>query len=162
MTEDAKPSNQSEPPSRGEPTAPAASGGVPTSSTGGNDSAPAAATVAGSYSSVDTPAEKPSGTTSDASPQTGESSAVAERGLQDPSSPMAPIGLERTGMFGVRGSGDTSGYGGLVLEPYAPIPAERPYGGPEGVRGARDERSSGSDQYGQFDEVADALAAAMA
>ena len=142
MTEDTKPGNQSEPPSRGEPGAPAASGGVPTTSTGGNDSAPAAGTAAGSYSSVDTPGEKPSGTTSDASAQTGESSAVAERGLQDPSSPMAPIGLERTGMFGVRGSGDTSGYGGLVLEPYAPIPAERPYGS-------------------YFDEVADALAAAM-
>ncbi len=162
MTEDAKPGNQSQPPSRGEPAAPAASGGVPTSSTGGNDSAPAAGTAAGSYTSVDTPAEKPSGTTADASPQAGESSAVAQRGLQDPTSPVTPTGLERTGMFGVRGSGDTSGYGGLVLEPYTPIPAERPYGGPEGVRGARDERSSGSGQYGQFDEVADALAAAMA
>ena len=92
----------------------------------------------------------------------GESSAVAERRLQEPAPPVAPTGLERTGMFGVRGSGDTSGYGGLVLEPYTPIPAERPYGGPEGVRGAGDERSSGSDQYGQFDEVADALSAAMA
>ena len=91
----------------------------------------------------------------------GESSAVAERGLQEPAPPVAPTGLERTGMFGVRGSGDTSGYGGLVLEPYTPIPAERPYGDPEGVR-AGDERSSGSDRYGQFDEVADALFAAMA
>jgi len=91
----------------------------------------------------------------------GESSAVAERRLQEPAPPVAPTGLERTGMFGVRGSGDTSGYGGLVLEPYTPIPAERPYGDPEGVR-AGDERSSGSDRYGQFDEVADALFAAMA
>jgi NADH-quinone oxidoreductase subunit C len=143
MTGDAKPGNQSQPPSRGEPAAPAASGGVPTSSTGGNDSAPAAGTAAGSYTSVDTPAEKPSGTTADASPQAGESSAVAQRGLQDPTSPVTPTGLERTGMFGVRGSGDTSGYGGLVLEPYTPIPAERPFGS-------------------YFDEVADALAAAMA
>jgi NADH-quinone oxidoreductase subunit C len=143
MTGDAKPGNQSQPPSRGEPAAPAASGGVPTNSTGGNDSAPAAGTAAGSYTSVDTPGEKPSGTTSDASPQAGESSAVAPRGLQDPTSPVTPTGLERTGMFGVRGSGDTSGYGGLVLEPYTPIPAERPFGS-------------------YFDEVADALAAAMA
>jgi NADH-quinone oxidoreductase subunit C len=143
MTGDAKPGNQSQPPSRGEPAAPAASGGVPTNSTGGNDSAPAAGTAAGSYTSVDTPGEKPSGTTADASPQAGESSAVAQRGLQDPTSPVTPTGLERTGMFGVRGSGDTSGYGGLVLEPYTPIPAERPFGS-------------------YFDEVADALAAAMA
>jgi len=70
--------------------------------------------------------------------------------------------VERTGMFGVHGSGDTSGYGLLVLEAHTPVPAERPYGGPGGARGAGDERSSGSDQYGQFDEVADALIAAMA
>ncbi|MCW0215706.1 MAG: NADH-quinone oxidoreductase subunit C [Pseudonocardia sp.] len=36
---------------------------------------------------------------------------------------------ERSGMFGVRGSGDTSGFGGLRLPGYAPAPAERPYGG---------------------------------
>ena len=46
-------------------------------------------------------------------------------------------------MFGVHGSGDTSGYGLLVTEPYTPVPAERPYGG-------------------YFDEVTDALFAAMA
>ena len=54
-----------------------------------------------------------------------------------------PTGVERTGMFGVHGSGDTSGFGLLVSEPYTPAPAERPYGG-------------------YFDEVADALLAAMA
>ncbi len=52
-------------------------------------------------------------------------------------------GLERAGMFGSRDGGDTSGYGGLLIEPYTPAPAERPYGG-------------------YFDEVADALIAAMA
>ncbi len=140
MTEDAKPGNQVAPPSHGEQVAPAASGGAPTSSTGGNDSAQGASTAAGSYSSVDTPSEKPSGP--DAPARAGESSAVAERGPH-PTPPVAATGLERTGMFGVRGSGDTSGYGGLVVEPYTPIPAERPYGG-------------------YFDEVADALAAAMA
>jgi NADH-quinone oxidoreductase subunit C len=35
----------------------------------------------------------------------------------------------RQGMFGVQGSGDTSGFGGLRLPGYAPAPAERPFGG---------------------------------
>ncbi|HET8591839.1 MAG TPA: NADH-quinone oxidoreductase subunit C [Nakamurella sp.] len=60
---------------------------------------------------------------------------------QVPAAP--PTGRPRTGMFGVHGTGDTSGYGGLVREPYTPPRSERPYGG-------------------YFDEVADALAAAMA
>jgi NADH-quinone oxidoreductase subunit C len=47
-------------------------------------------------------------------------------------------GVERHGMFGVAGSGDTSGFGGLIREPWVPPPAERPYGG-------------------YFDEVVDAL-----
>ena len=51
-------------------------------------------------------------------------------------------GRSRAGMFGVRGSGDTSGYGGLRLPAYAPAPAERPYGG-------------------WFDDVADALFASL-
>ncbi len=51
-------------------------------------------------------------------------------------------GLARSGMFGTTDSGDTSGFGGLIKAPYTPIPSERPYGG-------------------YFDEVADALAAAM-
>jgi NADH-quinone oxidoreductase subunit C len=45
------------------------------------------------------------------------------------------------GMFGVEGSGDTSGYGGLVRQPWEPPAAQRPYGG-------------------YFDEVVDALAGA--
>ena len=49
----------------------------------------------------------------------------------------------RRGMFGVSGSGDTSGFGGLRLPGYVPPPAERPFGG-------------------WFDEVADELAAALA
>jgi NADH-quinone oxidoreductase subunit C len=51
-------------------------------------------------------------------------------------------GRARQGMFGVRGSGDTSGYGGLALPPYVPAPAQRPYGG-------------------WFDELTDELLAAM-
>ena len=43
--------------------------------------------------------------------------------------PGVVVGTERAGMFGVRGSGDTSGFGGLRLPAYAPAPAERPYGG---------------------------------
>ena len=35
----------------------------------------------------------------------------------------------RKGMFGVHGTGDTSGFGGLRLPGYAPAPAERPFGG---------------------------------
>lgn len=55
-----------------------------------------------------------------------------------------PVAATRTrsGMFGVRGTGDTSGFGGLRLPGYSPAPAERPYGG-------------------WFDEMADELAAAM-
>jgi NADH-quinone oxidoreductase subunit C len=44
----------------------------------------------------------------------------------------------RTGMFGAQGTGDTSGYGGLVAPVVFPGTAQRPYGG-------------------WFDEVADAL-----
>jgi NADH-quinone oxidoreductase subunit C len=51
-------------------------------------------------------------------------------------------GRARQGMFGVRGSGDTSGYGGLQLPAYVPPAAQRPYGG-------------------WFDEVTDELLAAI-
>ncbi len=160
------------PPSRDDQDSLSASGGVGTTSTGGNDSAEGGTTAAGGHSSVDTPAEKPSGTTSDAAAEGGSGTDVAETGLQDPSSPgglsartgmsAAPLGVpatgvERTGMFGVQGSGDTSGFGLLIREPYTPAPAERPYGGPERARA--DSRSDGP---GEFDEVADALFAAMA
>ena len=51
-------------------------------------------------------------------------------------------GRSRQGMFGVRGWGDTSGYGGLKLPEYVPAAARRPYGG-------------------WFDELTDELLAAM-
>lgn len=38
------------------------------------------------------------------------------------------FGVAQQGMFGVRGSGDTTGFGGLVREPYDPPNAQRPYG----------------------------------
>jgi NADH-quinone oxidoreductase subunit C len=41
----------------------------------------------------------------------------------------SPYGVEQHGMFGIHGSGDTSGFGGLVREPWVPPAAERPYGG---------------------------------
>jgi NADH-quinone oxidoreductase subunit C len=41
----------------------------------------------------------------------------------------AVAGRAREGMFGIDGSGDTSGYGGLRLPAYAPAPSERPFGG---------------------------------
>src|SRR5579875_3665288 len=41
----------------------------------------------------------------------------------------SPYGIERRGMFGVHGTGDTSGFGGLVREPWVPPAATPPYGG---------------------------------
>lgn len=55
----------------------------------------------------------------------------------------APVsGRARSGMFGVSDTGDTTGYGGLRLPAYVPPAAQRPFGG-------------------WFDEVADALFAAL-
>jgi NADH-quinone oxidoreductase subunit C len=51
--------------------------------------------------------------------------ATAEGGTRIP----APGTRERHGMFGVTGSGDTSGFGGLRLPAHVPAPAERPFGG---------------------------------
>ncbi len=68
-------------------------------------------------------------------PETGGEQSSADRpdtGLtaKGPGSAEAVVtGRERQGMFGVRGTGDTSGYGGVRLPAYSPAPAERPYGG---------------------------------
>ncbi|RSM50079.1 NADH-quinone oxidoreductase subunit C [Amycolatopsis balhimycina DSM 5908] len=68
-------------------------------------------------------------------PQPGEEQSSAERaetGLtaQGPGAAEPVVtGRERQGMFGVHGTGDTSGYGGVRLPAYSPAPAERPYGG---------------------------------
>ena len=53
----------------------------------------------------------------------------------------ATFGNPKHGMFGIAGSGDTSGFGGLLSQPYIAPEAVRPYGG-------------------YFDEVVDFLAAA--
>ncbi|MGI5165447.1 NADH-quinone oxidoreductase subunit C [Spirillospora sp. CA-253888] len=55
--------------------------------------------------------------------------------------------VARTGMFGVKTSGDTSGYGGLVVRQRPKVSSARPYGGPEG-----------GGEEGVFDEIADELA----
>jgi NADH-quinone oxidoreductase subunit C len=53
----------------------------------------------------------------------------------DPELPLAqitgnlPNGQSGPGMFGVTGSGDTSGFSGLQRQPWIELPAERPYGG---------------------------------
>ena len=52
-----------------------------------------------------------------------------------------PSGQQRPGMFGVTGTGDTSGFSGLQRQPWVELPAQRPYGG-------------------YFDEVVDAFQAA--
>jgi NADH-quinone oxidoreductase subunit C len=56
--------------------------------------------------------------------------------------PSADVVETRRGMFGSQGTGDTSGYGGLVRSVALPAPSPRPFGG-------------------WFDEVADHLAAAL-
>ncbi|NYG53755.1 NADH-quinone oxidoreductase subunit C [Nocardioides perillae] len=77
-----------------------------------------------------------------------------DRAVEQPAPEQSPVNVparpgevravgERRGMFGVRGSGDTSGYGGLVAPTTYPAPASRPYGG-------------------WFDAVADALEAGLA
>jgi NADH-quinone oxidoreductase subunit C len=76
-------------------------------------------------------------------PREGEVEQTGDGGDTSPEggTRLAPT-RERRGMFGVRGTGDTSGFGGLMLPGYAPAPAERPYGG-------------------WFDELADELAEAL-
>lgn len=61
------------------------------------------------------------------------SAAALEAGSQNvgPGAARTPLDVVdvRTGMFGATGSGDTSGYGGLVRTVAMPGPSERPYGG---------------------------------
>ncbi|MFF5264180.1 NADH-quinone oxidoreductase subunit C [Actinomadura viridis] len=58
--------------------------------------------------------------------------------------------VARTGMFGVKTTGDTSGYGGLVIRQAPKVSSPRPYGGPEGTA-----------DRGEFDEIADELERAL-
>ena len=61
------------------------------------------------------------------------SEAALEAGSQNvpeqaPRTPLEVVDVRR-GMFGAHGTGDTSGYGGLVSTVALPGPSERPYGG---------------------------------
>ncbi|MEW2358173.1 NADH-quinone oxidoreductase subunit C [Spirillospora sp. NPDC029432] len=58
--------------------------------------------------------------------------------------------IARTGMFGAKTTGDTSGYGGLVVRQSPKVSSPRPYGGPEGTA-----------EEGPFDEVANQLERAL-
>jgi NADH-quinone oxidoreductase subunit C len=73
-------------------------------------------------------------------PQTGTTPRAPETdlGVQEalPENTIVPAGAdtfdvigEKKGMFGVQGSGDTSGYGGLTRPIVMPGPSPRPYGG---------------------------------
>ncbi len=66
---------------------------------------------------------------------------VAHSGPPTPGDAVGGFGRTQNGMFGVRDGGDTSGFGGLVREPFVAPAAERPYGS-------------------YFDEVVDSLIAA--
>ncbi|WP_131739183.1 NADH-quinone oxidoreductase subunit C [Actinomadura roseirufa] len=59
--------------------------------------------------------------------------------------------VARMGMFGAKTTGDTSGYGGLVVRQSPKVSAPRPYGGP-----------GGAVEAGEFDEVADRLERVLA
>ncbi len=74
-------------------------------------------------------------------PNSGPDSAGSLPDQRRPAPGEAAPGVVERGSFGAHGSGDTSGFGGLVRRQWAAPPAERPYGAP-------------------FDEVADALEAA--
>jgi NADH-quinone oxidoreductase subunit C len=77
--------------------------------------------------------------TGDADPR---NQAPAPADLLATNQPTAEVVGVRQGMFGAKGTGDTSGYGGLSRAIAMPAPAERPYGG-------------------WYDELADSLARAL-
>jgi NADH-quinone oxidoreductase subunit C len=61
-------------------------------------------------------------------PATTDEEAVTEEPRDEASRSVRSVGA-RTGMFGVRGTGDTSGYGGLNAPIVFPAAAQRPFGG---------------------------------
>ena len=87
---------------------------------------------------MSSPTERP--VPEDSSPE--QDAAEIEKSTVFAEGPNDAIGVERHGMFGVTGSGDTSGFGGLVREPWEPSVAAPPYGS-------------------YFDDVVDALLAAQ-
>lgn len=75
-------------------------------------------------------------------PNSGPDSGGSLPDQRRPAPTEAAPGVVRRGSFGAHGSGDTSGFSGLVRRPWAAPAAERPYGG-------------------YFDEVADGVDAAL-
>lgn len=78
--------------------------------------------------SDDKPAEEQGPEKAVEQPATEQSPENAPEALGEPGLEVRAVG-ERRGMFGVKGSGDTSGYGGLVAPVVLPGAAQRPYGG---------------------------------
>ena len=129
-----------------------------TESTDGRAPAPSDDT-AGTPGTSKESAERTGGPHSSAQESGGDAAATGTRpgAGGEPEQALDPLGSEtspeggtrlapsraREGMFGIQGSGDTSGFGGLRLPGYVPAPAERPYGG-------------------WFDAFADELGAALA
>jgi NADH-quinone oxidoreductase subunit C len=70
------------------------------------------------------PTERP--VPDDSAPE--QSAAEIEKSTVSQGTNDSEFGPDRHGMFGVAGSGDTSGFGGLVREPWAAPTADRPYG----------------------------------
>ena len=109
------------------------------------DEAPAEARDAAAAAKAGT---GPVGTPSSDTPQTATEAALEAGGQNLPATgpgqrtPLEVVDV-RHGMFGTEGTGDTSGYGGLVRTIAMPGPSERPYGG-------------------WFDEVVDILAEVLA
>ena len=68
-----------------------------------------------------TPSDQPGGGVPVAAPPVGASTGAPAE--------LPPGSRSGRGMFGVSGSGDTSGFGGLVRRKLAPESAQRPYGG---------------------------------
>src|SRR5688500_6123752 len=62
-------------------------------------------------------------------PNSGPDSGGSVPDQRRPTPVEAAPGVVRRGSFGAHGSGDTSGFGGLVRRPWAAPQAERPYGG---------------------------------
>jgi NADH-quinone oxidoreductase subunit C len=87
-----------------------------------------------------TPEHTPTGP---ATESTSGEATLAEIAHASATAELGKFGTEQRGMFGVGDGGDTTGFGGLVREPFVTPAAERPYGS-------------------YFDEVVDSLIAASA
>lgn len=96
------------------------------------------------------PKPQPSPQSSADRPEQPDTGNNAANGVPVPRGSTGEVLEVRHGMFGPKGTGDTSGYGKLIRTIALPAAATRPYGGPHG----------GGE--GEFDVVADELAGALA